>query len=56
MNAAVISKIIKVVAALLALYGVETTPDQVQAITEAVLVGYAILSAIEARVKAKGAQ
>lgn len=52
MNVALISKIVKVAGALLALYGVEVSPEQAQAITEAVLVGYAVLSAVEAKVKA----
>jgi len=51
MNAALISKLVKVGGALLALYGIEVSPEQTQAITEAVLVGYAILSAVEAKVK-----
>jgi hypothetical protein len=52
MNPAIISKIIKVVLSLLALYGIETSPDQLQNITEGVLAGYAILSAFEAKIKA----
>jgi len=51
MNAAFFSKIVKVIAALLALYGIEVSPDQTQAITEGLLIGYAILSAVEAKVK-----
>jgi uncharacterized protein (DUF697 family) len=52
MNVALISKVIKVVGSLLALYGVEVSPEQTNTIVEAVLIGYAILSAVEAKVKA----
>ena len=52
MNIALISKIIKVAGSLLALYGVEVSPEQTNTIIEAVLIGYAILSAVEAKVKA----
>jgi len=51
MNPAIISKIIKVVLSLLALYGIETTPDQARVINEAVIITYGILSAVEAKVK-----
>ena len=56
MDVQVITKILKAIFPLLALFGVDVSPENSQKIIEGCAVLYAVLSAVEAKVKSGAAK